>query len=105
ASNIIDIHPTLQLIPHKDVLLSFGSDVLWRYTTEDGVYGPPGNLELPAGDGSRYIATTAEASVQWQINRHLNFSASYVHFFTGDYVRNASGGDVDFFGTWLTFIW
>jgi hypothetical protein len=104
-SNIIDIHPTLQLLPRDDVLLTFGSDVLWRYTKNDGVYGPGGNLELPAGTGSRYVATTAEASAQWQINRHVTWLASYVHFFTADYVRSAKGGDVDFFGTWVTFAW
>src|SRR5262249_35986141 len=58
-SNIIDVHPTLQLLPRDNVLLTLGSDVLWRYTTHDGVYGPPGNLELPARGDSRYIATTA----------------------------------------------
>lgn len=104
-SNLIDIHPTLQLLPRKDLMLAFGSDVLWRYTTKDGVYAPPGNLELPPDKGSRYIATTAEASAQWQINRHLSFTASYVHFFTGNYVHQSHGGDVDFFGSWLTFTW
>ena len=104
-SNIIDVHPILQIEPRDDVLLTFGSDVLWRYTKNDGVYGPAGNLELPAGSGSRYIATTAEASAQWRINRHTTLLASYVHFFTADYVRSAKGGDVDFFGTWVTFTW
>ena len=104
-SNIIDVHPTLQLLPTSNVLLTFGSDVLWRYTNNDGVYAPPGNVELPPGSGSRYIATTAEASAQWQIDRHFTWFVSYVHFFTSNYVHNAGGGSVDFFGTWLTFTW
>jgi len=33
-SNIIDIHPTLQLLPRDNVLITIGSDVLWRYTTD-----------------------------------------------------------------------
>jgi hypothetical protein len=104
-SNIIDVHPTLQLLPTDNVLLTFGSDVLWRYTHNDGVYGPGGNLELPAGVGSNYLATTAEASVQCKLGRHVTLLASYVHFFTADYVKLAKGGDVDFFGTWVTFAW
>jgi len=104
-SNTIDVHPTLQLLPTSKILLTFGSDVLWRYTNKDGVYGPPGYVELPAGAGSRYIATTAEASAQWQIDRHFTWFVSYVHFFTSNYVHNAGGGSVDFFGTWLTFTW
>ena len=104
-SNLIDIHPTLQLWPRDTVLVTLGSDVLWRYTKKDGVYGPPGNLELPAGGSSRYIATTAELSAQWQINRHVSWITSYVHFFTGAYVRQARGGDVTYVGTWVSFIW
>jgi len=102
-SNVIDIHPTLQLqVPHA-LLVTLGSDVLWRYTRRDGIYGPPGNLELPAQGAGRYLATTAEASVQWQLSRHLSWIGSYTRFFTGSYVQSAKGHDVDFFGTWATF--
>ena len=69
------------------------------------MYGPPGNLALPAGGSARYIATTAEINAQWQINRHLSWITSYVHFFTGEYVRQAQGGDVTYVGTWVSFIW
>ena len=61
-SNIMDVHPTVQLHPRDSVQLIVGSDVLWRYTTKDGVYGPPGNLELPAGGGDRYVATRLRMS-------------------------------------------
>ena len=104
-SNIIDIHPTLQLLPRNNVLLTLGSDTLWRYTTNDGVYGPPGNLEIRPGGSSRYVATTAEVSAQWEINRHLTWIASYTHFFTSDTIRQLGGKDVDFFGTWISFTW
>ena len=104
-SNIIDIHPTVQLHPRDSVQLTVGSDVLWRYTTKDGVYGPPGNLELPPGGGPRYVATTADVSAQWALNRHFVWIVSYNHFFTAQYVRSAKGGDVDFVGTWTSFIW
>jgi Alginate export len=102
-SNIIDVHPTLQLQAPHALLVTLGSDVIWRYTRRDGIYGPPGNLELPAGGADRYLATTGEASVQWQISRHLSWIGSYTRFFTGNYVQSAKGHDVDFFGTWATF--
>jgi hypothetical protein len=28
-----------------------------------------------------------------------------LHFFTGDYVQQAQGGDVTYVGTWVSFIW
>jgi len=102
-SNIIDIHPTLQLQAPHALLVTLGSDVIWRYTRRDGIYAPPGNLELPAGGAGRYLATTGEVSVQWQLSRHLSWIGSYTRFFTGNYVQSAKGHDVDFFGTWATF--
>jgi hypothetical protein len=102
-SNVIDVHPTLQVRAPHGLLLTLGSDVLWRYTRRDGIYGPPGNVELPASGSSRYLATTAEGAVQWQISRHLSWIGSYSRFFTGSYVESAKGHDVDFFGTWATF--
>jgi len=104
-SNIMDVHPTVQLHPIASVLLTVGSDVLWRYTTKDGLYSPGGNLELPAGGGSRYVATTADVSAQWGISRHLVWIVSYSHFFTARYVSAAKGGDVDYIGSWASFIW
>jgi len=104
-SNIIDVHPNLEFEPIKSLRLTLGSDVLWRYTANDGVYGPAGNVELPSQRGSRYLATTAEIAAQWQINRHLSWTVSYVHLFTGGYVANAGGHDVDFLGSWLEFTW
>jgi hypothetical protein len=102
-SNIIDIHPTLQVRASNALLVTLGSDVLWRYARRDGIYGPPGNLELPASGSGRYLATTAEAAIQWQLSRHLSWIGSYTRFFTGSYVQTANGHDVDFFGTWATF--
>jgi hypothetical protein len=102
-SNIIDVHPTVQFRPFKGMVATLGSDVLWRETTNDGVYAPPGFVELPAGDGSNYIGTTAEAAFQYQINRHLVWTTSYVHLFSGDYVHSSGGRDVDYIGSWLSF--
>ena len=64
-----------------------------------------GRIEIPAGGSSPYVATTAELSVEWQINRHLTWTGSYVHYFTSSAVKDLGGKDIDFFGTWLSFSW
>jgi len=104
-SNIIDIHPNLQLEPDNSTTLTFGSDVIWRYSNQDVIYGPAGNVTLPAGLGQNYIGTTAEAAIQYKFDRHAVLTASYVHMFTGNYVATARGGDVDFLASWLTYLW
>ena len=61
-SNIIDVHPTLQLLPKDNLLITIGSDVIWRYTTEDAIYNPGGQIVIPPGGSSPYVATTADLS-------------------------------------------
>ncbi len=51
-----------------------------------------------------YIGTALDVNLQWQIQRHLTFGASYVHFFTGSYVHRAGGKDVNYVSTTLSFI-
>ncbi len=104
-ANVMDIHPSLQFEPFKEITVTLGSDILWRATTQDAIYAPPGNIELPAGIGKHYVATSSEAAMQWQFNRHIVWTVSYVHMFTGSYVQLAKGGDVNFLGSWVTFTW
>ena len=104
-SNVVDLHPNLQLQPNNSTTLTFGSDVIWRYSIQDAIYGPAGNVTLPAGLGQKYVGTTAEAALQYKFDRHTVLTASYVYMFTGSYVALARGGDVNFFATWLTYLW
>ena len=48
-SNIIDVHPTLQLSPTDNLSVLLGSDILWRYTTDDAIYSPGGGIVIPPG--------------------------------------------------------
>lgn len=108
-TNIADLHPSLQLVPVKPVTATLAADVLWRYSLKDGVYAPPGNIELRPVPGtprdSRYIGNTAEAAVEWKAGRHVATTLSYVHLFASDAVRDAGGHDVDYCGSWVTFTW
>lgn len=103
-SNIVDIHPSVQLQPGDATTVTLGSDVIWRYSTQDGIYSPGGGITLPAG-GSPYVGTSAEAAIQYQLDRHIVLTGSYVHLFSSDYVKSAGGGDVDYLATWVTFTW
>ncbi|HZR34936.1 MAG TPA: alginate export family protein [Nevskia sp.] len=108
-TNIADLHPSLQFVPVKPVTATLATDLLWRYSVKDGVYAPPGNIELRPASGaardSRYIGNTAETAVEWKACRHIAWTASYVHLFASDAVHAAGGHDVDYFGSWVTFTW
>lgn len=103
-ANLIDLHPNLSAnLTHK-VSVNGGADVFWRYSENDAIYAPPGYVEIPATAGSKYVATAVDVNLEWHIQRHLSFGASYVHFFTGSYVADAGGQDVNYISTTLSFL-
>lgn len=103
-ANLIDVHPNLAVSLTRTVSVNGGADVFWRFTQNDAIYAVPGYVEIPAGPGSAYVATALDVNLQWQIQRHLMFGASYVHFFTGSSVHDAGGSDVNYVSTTLSFL-
>jgi hypothetical protein len=104
-ANIIDVHPNVSANLTRSVSINGGADVFWRYSTRDAIYAPPGFIEVPAlQTGTAYFATALDVNLEWRIQRHISFGASYVHFFTGDYVHKAGGHDVDYVSSTLSFL-
>lgn len=103
--NIIDVHPNAGLQLTRALSADGGVDVFWRYSRNDAVYAVPGFIAIPASSTtSSYVGTALDVNLTWQIQRHINLQASYVHFFTGDYIHEAGGHDVDYVSTTLDFI-
>ncbi len=103
--NIIDVHPNAGLKFTRTLSADGGADVFWRYSRNDAVYGVPGNIAIPASStASSYVGTALDVNLTWQIQRHLSFQASYVHFFSGSYIHQAGGSDVDYLSTTLDFL-
>ncbi|HXC36797.1 MAG TPA: alginate export family protein [Candidatus Acidoferrales bacterium] len=99
------IRPNLGLQLTRTISVDGGAAVFWRYSRSDAVYAVPGFIAIPANDNaSSYVGTAADVNFTWQIQRHLSFQASYVHFFTGSHVHQAGGSDVDYVSTTLTFL-
>ncbi|HEX4350022.1 MAG TPA: alginate export family protein, partial [Verrucomicrobiae bacterium] len=97
--------PNFTLKLSHSVSVDGGANWMWRYTRNDAVCGVPGYVEIPAlQNASSFIATAVDLNLQWQIQKHLAFGASYVHFFTGSYVHTSGGSDVDYVSTTLTFL-
>jgi alginate export protein len=105
-SNLVDIHPTVDLYPVKNLDITFGSDTFWRTSTHDGVYRSVTQVLMVPDNNSRasYVGTLLEAQALWRINEHLSFMASYAHLFAGQFLDSASTGkDMDYFATYLQF--
>jgi len=66
------------------------------------VLGGPG---LPVGSNrDRYIGNQVQLLAEWQLQRHLTFSAAYAHFFAENFLKNSTPGkDADYASAWLAF--
>jgi len=97
-ANFINLHPSLTLQPARGWRLHSDVVFFWRESTEDGVYGPGGNLIRPAGTSrARYVGTQVDFSASWQVDPHWSVSVEYGHFFTGSFLRETGPAeDVDF---------
>lgn len=100
--NFFDIHPTLTLRPFESLIVNAGWDAYFRSSTDDAVFSPTGIVIPSTASESRFVGSTLTLVADWAINRHVTFSASYAHFFSGQVVQDAGGKDVDYFGVWLT---
>lgn len=97
-ANFINLHPNLTVTPARGWRVYADAVFFWRESTDDGVYGPGGNLVRAAGNSrARYTGTQIDFSVSYQIDPHWNCSLDYARFFTGSFLRETGPAeDVDF---------
>ncbi len=96
-SNFFDFQPSVTVSPTDSFSVTASWDLLWRETTDDAVYIEPFTPVVDtAGRGGRHIGSQVSLDLDWRIDRHIQASASYVHFFVGDALRQAGADDVDF---------
>jgi hypothetical protein len=97
ASNVANLQPYVQLALPHDVHLGASWNWVWRASTADAVYGPPGVLIQAPGSQAKEVAQIAQASFTWDVNRFLRIHALYAHVFAGDFIRDARGRDFDYY--------
>lgn len=97
-ANLFNVYPYLNLALTETAELTLGWDFYWRYSTHDAFYVNPFRpLEGTAQTQQRYIGSELSLDLNWQLNRHIQFSTAYVHFFAEGLLRAVGAGDVNFF--------
>jgi hypothetical protein len=101
----MDLHPYVTLFVTRTVSITPDADFFWRQSTRDGIYDMPGNLIVSGKHAqARYIGVHANIAVEWQATRHLRFTANYLHFFAGPFLREVElRRPVNFVGLWATY--
>jgi hypothetical protein len=104
-SNIIDVHPVLDLYFSEKLTLTMEWDFFWRESLNDGVY-TLGGQPIPQlhPSSARYVGDSPAVTVVYNPTRHVTLLASYVHFFPGQFITQTTPGhSIDYFTTWLTY--
>ncbi|WP_300670824.1 alginate export family protein [Soonwooa sp.] len=104
--NLIDIHPYATINLTDKIL--FQADVVfnWRYSLNDGIYRPNGNLNLASTNSNkRYIGTAFLGSLTYNITKNLTWVNGFQYFDTGAFIEDeiANPKDAFFFNTRLAF--
>jgi hypothetical protein len=102
--NFIDVFPSITIQPWRDLAVLSGIDLLWRYSTHDGFYQPPGVPLVPgSANGKRFLGEQFYLHAEWQATPHINVNAAYVHFLTDGFLKAANAKDIDFLGIWTSY--
>ncbi|MEM1443186.1 MAG: alginate export family protein, partial [Verrucomicrobiota bacterium] len=71
--NFFNVHPSVEFQVRDKVGLVLDTNFFWRLETEDGVYGPPGNLiRGPGGSDERFVGQTVSANLAMQVSREVS---------------------------------
>jgi hypothetical protein len=102
--NVIDVYPSLQIQPRRDLAFIVGLEWAWRENTHDSFYQPPG-VPVVAGNanGRRYLGTSSTAQVEWYATANLDLNMAYTHFAADGFLKAAGAKHIDWVGVWTTF--
>jgi len=102
--NHMDVFPSVTVQPWRNFAVKVGFDVLWRYSTQDAFYQPPGVPLVPGSANSkRLLGAQSLLQFEWQASPHISVNAVYVHFLTGGFLKAAGAKDIDFVGFWTSY--
>jgi Alginate export len=88
--NTIVVHPTASLQLSKKISISLDNFFFWRTSASDGIYSQSGML-LRTGQTSqtRYVGTTQDLSIVWQVDRHTTLQGLAAYYEVGSYLRES----------------
>ena len=89
-ANLFDLHPGISFQVSERVALKADAQFLWRYSKDDGVYGPGGQLLRTGTDSdSRYVATQYEIGTEVEFNENLTCNFFYATLPPGAFIRES----------------
>lgn len=91
-SNLIDVHPYMNTTFHK-LRVEVDYAAFWRYSLEDGVYGPALTLDYPDLNNRRFIAHQIGAIAGYQLNNFINIELESNMIFPSGFLEASNKDD------------
>src|SRR5690606_18797499 len=91
-SNLIDVHPYMNTTFHK-LRVEVDYAAFWRYSMEDGVYGPALTLDYPDLNNRRFIAHQIGAIAGYEFNNFINIELESNMIFPADFLESSNKDD------------
>jgi hypothetical protein len=104
-ANLVDFHPSFEINLTKKLVFGIDYDIFWRYSLQDGIYGP--NVALIYGDQNSphaHIGNQLGFMFEYNPNKHLSIVPEITWFKAGEYIKDVSTGKDVLFGA-LTVQW
>jgi hypothetical protein len=92
-ANLVDLHPSIEFPLGKGLVFGIDYDFFWRYSLQDGIYGP--NVALIYGDqgsGQAHIGNQLGFTFEYTPTKHLTIVPELTWFAAGPYLRDVSAG-------------
>ncbi len=100
--NLIDFHPNFSFKPFKYFEVSADYDVFWRYSVNEGIYGPNVMLIFDDQSTSRFIGHQLGLALEYQPNAFIKLTPEAMWFYPGQYLKDVSPGMQVFFAAFTT---
>ena len=104
-ANLINLHPSVDLNLTKKLILTADTVFFWRYSTDDALYNPNGNIiRRDTNSDSRYIGTQPSLILTYRPTEQLTAIATYTLFLPGEFIDNTGPNDtISFFRLEVNF--
>lgn len=96
--NFFNFHGFLTVVPLENLSLTGDFNAFWRLNTNDGVYGPSGQLiRASSGSDERFVGSALSLTAEYVVSQRLDLTAIYTRFFAGDFIEaTGPSEDIDF---------
>ncbi len=103
--NHVDLHPTLDLVPRKNLSVTLDVGIFWRFRSTDGIYAIAGNpLRGPGRTKSRFIGAQPGVEMRYQWTRQVSVAGAFGVFAPGQYLKdNPPARTTVFAASWITW--